>query len=104
MDAFADTPTQRSPLKTIIPIALVLGIMAYFAIQLTTIENRTGIFMIGSLIAFFVYIMSFLDIVLGIAIFIACSGLSPEIPMMGLSDLRLGDFIVPVLVVAWLTR
>src|SRR5438046_10440962 len=51
-----------------------------------------------------VYIVTFIDLTLGLAILIACVGLSPELSIAGIQDLPLEDFVVPALLLSWTTR
>src|SRR6185436_4297081 len=54
--------------------------------------------------AFLVYIVTFIDLTLGLAILIACVGLSPELTIAGIQNVRLEDFVVPALLLSWITR
>jgi hypothetical protein len=89
--------TLQKLLLTIVPMGLVLyglikGMDADLQLQLAVAA------------AFMVYIVTFIDLTLGLAILIACVGLSPELTIGGIQNIRLEDFIVPALVVSWITR
>jgi hypothetical protein len=60
--------------------------------------------MIGMASCFLVYIVTFIDLTLGLAILIACVGLSPELTIFGIQNIRLEDFVVPALLLSWFTK
>ncbi len=93
----AEGGTLQKLVLTIVPIGLVL----YGIIKGTDADLHLQI----AVAAFFmVYIVTFIDLTLGLAILIACVGLSPEFTIGGIQNLRLEDFIVPALVLSWITR
>ena len=92
-----DGGTLQKLLITLIPIGLVL----YGFIKGTDADLHLQIAVAA---AFMVYIVTFIDLTLGLAILIACVGLSPELTIGGIPNLRLEDFIVPALVLSWATR
>src|SRR6185436_10641900 len=59
---------------------------------------------IGIVAFFLVYIVTFIDLTLGLAILIACVGLSPELTIGPIQNLRLEDFVVPALILSWVMR
>ena len=93
----AEGGTLQKFLITLVPIGLVL----YGFIRGTDADLHLQIAVAA---AFLVYIVTFIDLTLGLAILIACVGLSPELTIGGLQNLRLEDFIVPALVLSWATR
>ncbi len=97
-------PPRTSPLATIIPVVALLGLLAYLGYVLTREGDPALLYQIGVVIALLVYVLTFANVVLGMAVLIACIGLSPELSMGGIGNLRLEDFVVPALAAAWLTR
>jgi putative inorganic carbon (HCO3(-)) transporter len=51
-----------------------------------------------------IYLIVMVDPILGIAILIACIGLSPEFTIGGVRNLRVEDFLLPGLLLGWLLR
>ena len=99
-----DLVRRPSPLSKIIPVLVILGLVGYLAYSLSAGMEGTSFYEIGIAMALMVYIITFIDITLGIAILIACIGLSPEMEVGGVTNLRLEDFIVPALILAWIMR
>jgi hypothetical protein len=102
----ADSREDRSasPLQRIIPIVLLIGTLGYILAWLTRDADPFLFLQIAAIGALFVYFLTFVDIVLGLGILIACVGLSPELTFGGVRHLRLEDFVVPALLMAWLLR
>jgi hypothetical protein len=93
----ADGGTLQKILLILVPIGLLL----YGFIRATDADLHLQI---AVATAFMVYIVTFIDLTLGLAILIACVGLSPELTIGGIQNLRLEDFVVPALVLSWITR
>jgi O-antigen ligase/polysaccharide polymerase Wzy-like membrane protein len=91
-------------LQKIVPIVLLIGTLGVMVSWLTKGADPIIFLQVGAAGALFVYFLTFVDIILGLAILIGCVGLSPEISMGGLDHLRLEDFLVPALLLAWLLR
>ena len=103
----ADSREDRapsSPLQRIIPIVLLIGSFGYILAWLTRDADPWLFMQVAAIGALFVYFLTFVDIVLGLAILIGCVGLSPEIVLGGVRHLRLEDFLIPSLLMAWLLR
>jgi hypothetical protein len=94
--SFSGTVLQKL-LLTLVP----LGLLSYGLVRGTDADLHL---LIGVGAAFLVYIVTFIDLTLGLAILIACVGLSPELTIWGFQNIRLEDFIVPALIVSWITR
>ncbi len=97
-------PASLSPLQRIVPIVILIGTLAYMVAWLTKGADPWIFIQVGSAAALFVYFLTFVDIVLGLGLLIGCVGLSPEISIGGLDHLRLEDFMIPALLLAWLLR
>jgi len=83
---------------------LLLGSLGTIVAWLTQDADPWVFLQVGAAGALFVYFLTFVDIVLGLAILIGCVGLSPEISIGGVEHLRLEDFVIPALLMAWLLR
>jgi len=94
--SFSGTVLQKL-LLTLVP----LGLLLYGLFKGSDADLH---FQIGVAAGFLVYIVTFIDLTLGLAILIACVGLSPELTIGGIQNLRLEDFIVPALLLSWITR
>src|SRR5262245_16480887 len=93
---FSGTVLQKL-LLTLVP----LGMLLFFFFKGTDAALHLQI---GVAAGFLVYIVTFIDLTLGLAILIACVGLSPELSIGGVQNLRLEDFVVPALMASWITR
>ena len=82
-------------LVTLVP----LGLLLYGLIRGTEADLHLQI---GIAAFFLVYIVTFIDLTLGLAILIACVGLSPELSIGGIQNLRLEDFVMPALIISWI--
>lgn len=94
--SFSGTVLQKL-LLTLVP----LGLLGYGLVKGTDADLHL---LIGVAAGFLVYIVTFIDLTLGLAILIACVGLSPELTIWGFPNIRLEDFIVPALIASWITR
>jgi hypothetical protein len=94
--SFSGTVLQKL-LLTLVP----LGLLLYGLLKGTEADLHLQI---GVAAGFLVYIVTFIDLTLGLAILIACVGLSPELTIGGIQNIRLEDFIVPALLLSWITR
>lgn len=83
---------------------LLLGTLGYIVAWLTKDSDPWIFLQVGAAGGLIVYLLTFVDIILGLAILIGCVGLSPEISLGGLDNLRLEDFLIPALLMAWLLR
>lgn len=88
-------------LQRIILTLFPLGTVLYSLIKGSDADLHL---MIGMASAFLVYIVTFIDLTLGLAILIACVGLSPELTIGGIENIRLEDFVVPALLLSWLMK
>lgn len=84
----------------------MLGLGVFLALGVLTLRGLDlgDLILPATALALPVYLVVMVDPILGIAILIACIGLSPEMTIGGLHNLRLEDFIVPGLILGWLMR
>lgn len=99
-----DVDSFERTLLCVIPWTVVVGLLLYAASLVTRSSNSVPFYLLGITTGILVYLLTFKDIVIGIAVLIACIGLSPEVSLAGIHHVRFQDFIVPGLLLAWLTR
>ena len=104
LQSSGDAESFERTLSRIIPGVALLGFLVYLAYVVTRGSDSLAFYQIGIAVGMLVYLVTFMDMILGIAVLIACVGLSPEVSLAGLQNLRLEDFIVPGLLLGWLTR
>src|SRR5262245_29601875 len=95
------SPAPPGGLHKLLVTLVPLGLLLYGLIRGTEADLHLQI---GVAAGFLVYIVTFIALTLGLAILIACVGLSPELSIGGLQNLRLEDFVVPALIISWATR
>ncbi|MDP6958906.1 MAG: hypothetical protein QF645_08850, partial [Planctomycetota bacterium] len=92
-------------LPAIVLTCIFLGLLAYLATSLSeTSESASGFLQVAVALAAMAYLLTFVDIRLGLGLMILCIGLSPEVEVGGFKNLRLEDFLVPALLLAWILR
>lgn len=104
MDPYDENAPRRPLLATLVPIVAFVGLLGYMGYILTREGDASTFYLMGAAVALFVYVLTFTNVALGLAIMIACIGLSPELSLGGISNLRLEDFLVPALAAAWVAR
>lgn len=101
---YGPDPLAPSPLKRIAATIIVIGIL-YGAIYSMAEGTSTERFVqVGAAIGVLVYLLTFIDILIGLGFLIACVALSPELTLGGVGDLRLEDFLIPALLLSWIAR
>jgi hypothetical protein len=95
------SPYPGTVLQKLLITLVPLGLLLYGLIRGTDADLHLQI---GVAAGFLVYIVTFVDLTLGLAILIACVGLSPELTIGGIENIRLEDFVVPALLLSWITR
>ncbi len=95
---------KKSILGPIFFVAFLLLSSAFILGQFFTGVDEESFLPFGAAFGIFVYLLTLADIRIGIGICILAVGLSPEFTIGGIPNLRLEDFLVPVLVFAWITR
>jgi len=99
-----EAPGTRSPLSKILQVMFGLGV--FLGLGVLTLRGLNLVDLILPLVALGlpVYLILLVDPILAIAIMIACIGLSPELTIAGISNLRLEDFVMPGIVMGWVLR
>lgn len=82
-------------------LALFIGVYMLAMFDYVTFSLQL---MFGVVIAAIVYLLTLYDIKIGLGLMLLSIGISPEIQVGGINNLRLEDFLVPVIFFAWLTR
>jgi len=90
--------------QKIVLVALCVSTLAYLVYTLAEGTANARFIQVGMVVGVLAYLATFVDVVLGLAFLIACVGFSPEMSMAGMHHLRIEDFIIPALLLAWLTR
>jgi hypothetical protein len=101
MDLAERSTTRGGVLQKIFLTLFPLGTLLYALLRGLDADLHL---IIGVASGFLVYIVTFIDLTLGLAILIACVGLSPELTIGGIQDFRLEDFVVPALLLSWFTK
>lgn len=94
----------HSSLQFLAPIVILGGIVTYMLISIVGTPQSSNFLQFASILGLVVYLLTFANIHAGIAITILCIGISPELTVFGFSNIRLEDFLLPILMFAWLTR
>lgn len=97
-------PASPPVLGKILPVAVALATLGYLVYGLTEGSPNVRFIQLGAVLGLIAYFATFIDIILGLSFLVACIGLSPEMTLGGMDHLRVEDFILPGLLVAWLTR
>ena len=82
----------------------VLGLLGACVYAMTDGTANSRFLQVGATVGALVYLATLVDILLGLCFLVVCVGLSPEVSLAGLDQLRIEDFIVPPLALAWLLR
>lgn len=89
--------------RAVLPIFIgSILIILYIVVAYGTAELPPFV-TLGLIMAIVIYVLTFMDIRVGIAAMIFAIALSPDV-RVGNYDLRLEDFIIPVIFMAWITR
>lgn len=94
----------RNPLPKILQVMGVLAVfmsLGYLTLRGLSVEE---LMLPAVALGLPIYLIVLVDPILGVAIFIASIGLSPEFSVGGVRDLRAEDFLMPGLVLGWLLR
>jgi hypothetical protein len=95
---------EPSPLGRIFAIVSALVLLSICVFALTEGSANSRFLQMGAAIGAIVYLATLIDIVLGVSFLILLIGISPEVALGGLNQLRMEDFVVPPLAFAWLIR
>jgi hypothetical protein len=98
------TEKPPSPLPAIVVTCIMMGVLAYLMISVAGHTGPAAFIQFGAALATLAYLLTFINIRLGLGILILCVGLSPEVSVAGFDNLRFEDFLVPALLAAWLLR
>ncbi len=99
-----ETRPRAGLLQRLVLIALLLGPLTGLLYGATRGQEPAIFIQAAAVIGFVAYLLSFVDLAIGLGILIACIGFSPELSVGGLHSLRLEDFLVPGLLLAWAAR
>ncbi|MDQ7780384.1 MAG: O-antigen ligase family protein [Planctomycetota bacterium] len=82
-------------------LLMALAIYGLIAFGIVDLPEHIGFAFVAMLVVYFV---TLIDIRFGIVCLVFAIGLSPEVEYGGAGNLRLEDFLMPGLLIAWLTR
>lgn len=102
-----DHSTERSesnPIGIVVAVCFLIGALAYVLVGLIGGPQEAGFWLFAGVGGLLVYILTFVDLRIGISIMIMAVGISPEMSVEDVPNIRLEDFIVPVVAFSWLTR
>lgn len=94
----------RNPLPKILQVMGTLAVfmsLGYLTLRGLSLEE---LMLPAAAIGLPIYLVVLVDPILGLAILIACIGLSPEFTIGGVRNLRVEDFLLPGLLLGWLLR
>lgn len=94
----------REPVGRIVPILVILTLLGVPVILLSSMAGVESPVVIYVSIASIVYFLTLFDIRIGLTITVAAIGLAPEFSAGVVADLRIEDFLIPVILFSWLTR
>jgi hypothetical protein len=99
-----DDDGQQSPLPRILQatggLAVFMG-LGYLLLRGLSLQE---LMLPAAALGLPIYLIVLVDPIIGIAILIACIGLSPEFTVAGLRNLRMEDFLMPGLLLGWILR
>jgi len=102
--AINDTPEAKSPLPKILQVMgsiAIFVVLGYFTLRGLSLEE---LMLPAAALGLPIYLVVIVDPILGLAILIACIGLSPEFTVGGIRNLRMEDFMLPGLLMGWVLR
>jgi len=88
----------------LIPLLIIGGGVIFLTITLFGGMSPDTFSPIVAFIALFAFIFAIIDTRIGLLMLIFSIGLSPEFTISGIPNIRLEDFLIPVLLVAWIIR
>jgi hypothetical protein len=91
-------------LQKVLPLVTGLVVLGHLTYLLAEGSENLRFIQAGAVVGIVAFAATFVDLVLGLACLIVCVALSPEISVAGIRNLRLEDFALPGLLVAWLAR
>jgi hypothetical protein len=99
-----ETRSAPSPLPKILQVMFGLGVFVGLGVLTLRGFSLEDLILPMAALGIPVYLIVMVDPILGIAVLIAAIGLSPEMTIGGIRNLRIEDFVVPGLVLGWLLR
>lgn len=92
----------RSPLPRILQVMGALGV--FMLLGWLVLSGFEDLLLPAVVLGLPLYLIVLVDPILGLAILIACIGLSPEFSIGGIRNLRAEDFMIPGLLLGWFLR
>src|SRR3972149_118641 len=98
------TDDRSSPLSAILPVLIIVGVLGFVVMYFFGEITEDSFFPLASTLALLIYLLTFIDIRIGLAALILAVGLSPEVTVGGVGNIRFEDFVVPAIFISWITR
>jgi hypothetical protein len=95
---------SRTPLSKILQVMGVLGVFVSLGSLTLHGLSLEELMLPAVALGLPIYLVVLVDPIIGLAILIACIGLSPSLSIGGIRDLRAEDFMLPGLLLGWLIR
>jgi hypothetical protein len=95
---------RGSPMSMVVAICLILGALGYVLVGLIGGPQEAGFWLFAAVGGILVYVLTLVDLRIGLSLMILAVGVSPEMEVEGVTNIRVEDFIVPILAFGWLTR
>lgn len=96
--------SEANPIGMVVGVCLIIGALGYVLVGLIGGPREAGFWLFAGVGGLLVYILTFVDLRIGISVMIMAVGISPEMSVEDVPNIRLEDFIVPVVAFSWLTR
>ncbi|MBV8881468.1 MAG: O-antigen ligase family protein [Planctomycetaceae bacterium] len=97
-------PDGRPPLARILQVVGAISVFALLGWLTLRGLSLEQLMVPAAALGLPIYLIVLVDPILGLAILIACIGLSPEFSFGGVQNLRIEDFLVPGLLLGWMLR
>lgn len=97
---------DHNPLPVVLPtmfVAILVG-LSFSLLGGQDSINTDTMLPLGAIVGGIFLLLTMVDIRIGLALFTLAVGLSPEVTVGGVSNIRFEDFIVPVLFLSWIAR
>jgi hypothetical protein len=104
MSARHEALAPSRPMSLLPPIIVSAVLVGLYSLTIFKVIETPSFTVLGATLAGIVYLLAMADIRIGICVLILTVGLSPEFAIGDVGNLRAEDFILPVLLVAWLGR
>src|SRR3972149_6167410 len=92
---------EANPISMVVAVCFVIGALGYILVGLIGGPKEAGFWLFAGVGGLLVYILTFVDLRIGISVMIMAVGISPEMSVQDVPNIHLEDFIVPVVPFTW---